>query len=131
MTLAVSGSINRVRQPTIPIAMLEPVQKRFITFDFIIDTGFDGDLQLPTADIRKLGLTSTGTVNTQLADGQVVRARTYPASVVWFGTSTAVNVVESEKNIPLIGAKLLWGSSMTVQWEFGGSVTITPIAETE
>ena len=82
MTLAVSGSINRIRQPTIPVAMLEPGRRQFIAFNFIIDTGFDGDVQLPTADISRLGLTSTGTVNTQLADGQVVRARTYPATVI-------------------------------------------------
>ena len=131
MTPAVSGSINRVRQPTIPVAVLDPERRQFITFNFIVDTGFDGDLQLPKADISRLGLTSTGTVNTQLADGQVVRARTYPATVVWLGTSTAVNVIESEKNIPLMGAKLLWGSSMTVQWEFGGLVIIAPLSEPE
>jgi len=131
MTLAVSGSINRVRQPTLPVAILDPGRRQFITLNFIIDTGFDGDSQLPTADISRLSLTSTGTVNTQLADGQVVRARTYPATVIWLVTSTAVNVIESEKNIPLIGAKLLWGSSMTVQWEFGGLVTIAPLSEPE
>ena len=127
MTLAVSGSVNRVRQPTVPVAILDSGSRQFVALNFIIDTGFDGDLQLPTAHISRLGLTSTGTVNTQLADGQVVRAKTYPATIIWLGTSTAVNVVESEKNIPLIGAKLLWGSSMSIEWEFGGHVTITPL----
>lgn len=46
-------------------------------------------------------------------------------------TPTVVNVVESETNIPLIGAGLLWGSVMTVEWEFGGAVTVGPISRPE
>lgn len=62
-----------------------------------------------------------------MADGQVVRARTYPATVMWLKIPAIVNVIGSERNIPLIGANLLWGSSMVIEWEFGGLVTVTPI----
>lgn len=112
-----------------PVAVHNQARQQFVTFNFIIDTGFNGYLQLPIADIGRLGLTSTGTVNTQLADGQVVRARTYPATVMWLETPTVVNVIESERGIPLIGTNLLWGSSMTIEWEFGGLVTIAPLPE--
>lgn len=127
----VRGNINLAGQAMIPIAVQSLARRQLVPFYFIIDTGFNGDLQLPMADIARLGLTSTGTVNTQLADGQVVKANVYPVTVMWLGIPTTVNVIESERNIPLVGAGLLWGSSMTVQWEFGGLVTIAPLAEPE
>ena len=127
----VSGSINRAGQPTIPVAVQNLARQQFITFNFIIDTGFNGHLQLPAADIGRLGLALTETVDTQLADGQVVEADVYPATVLWLGAPTAVNIIESENNIPLVGAGMLWGSVMTVEWEFGGSVTVEPIPEPE
>ena len=63
----------------IPIAGQNLARRQFVPFYFIIDTGFNGDLQLPIEAIDRLGLTSTETADTQLADGQVVRANTYPA----------------------------------------------------
>ena len=131
MSAVATGSINRAGQATMPVAVENPVRQQFITFHFIMDTGFNGDLQLPVADIGRLDLTSTETTDTQLADGQVVRADVYPATVLWLGTPTAVNIIESENNIPLVGAGMLWGSVMTVEWEFGGSVTVEPIPEPE
>ena len=52
----------------------------------------------------------------------------YPALVLWLGTLMAVNIIESENNIPLIGAGLLWGNVMTVEWDFGGRVAVEPIS---
>ena len=115
----------------IPVAMQDLTRRQNITFNCIIDTGFNGDVQLPTIDINRLGLISTGTVNTQLADGQMVRSRTYQAMAIWMEVPTVVNVVESETNIPLIGAGLLWGSVMTIEWEFGGRVSVEPISQPE
>jgi len=112
----------------LPVAVQNPGQRQYVTINFIIDTGFNGHLQLPTADIDRLGLTSTESLNTELADGQVVEADVYPATVLWLGTLTPVDVIESERNIPLIGAGLLWGSVMTVEWEFGGRVAFEPIS---
>ncbi len=112
----------------LPLAVQGVARQRFITFNFNVDTGFNGDLQLAVADIGRLELTPAGIANSQLADGQIVEDRTYPATVLWLGTPTAVNVIESANNISLIGTGLLWGSVMTVEWEFGGSVTVEPIA---
>ena len=115
----------------IPVAIYNPTRRQFITFNFIIDTVFNGNLQLPTTDIVRLGLTSTETIDTQLADGQIAKANVYPATAMWLGTPTAVNVIESERNIPLVGAGLLWGSAMSIEWEFGGRVTVRPLAQRE
>ena len=126
-----TGSINRAGQPMLPVAVQSPARQQFITFNFIMDTGFNGDLQLPAADIGRLGLAPIETVDTELADGQVVEADVYPATALWLGTSTAVNIIESENNIPLVGAGLFWGSAMIVEWEFGGRVSIEPIPRPE
>lgn len=115
----------------IPIAVHNLAHQQFVPFHFIIDTGFNGDLQLPIEAINRLALTSTETTDTQLADGQVVKANAYPATVMWLGIPTAVNVIESERNIPLVGAGLLWGSAMSIEWEFGGRVTVARLAQSE
>lgn len=128
MSAVVSGSINRAGQPMVPVAIQNQSRQQSATFNFIIDTGFNGELQLPIADIGRLGLTPTGIVNSQLADGQIVEDRMYPALVLWLGTLMAVNIIESENNIPLIGAGLLWGNVMTVEWDFGGRVAVEPIS---
>ena len=131
MSAVVTGSINRAGQAMIPIAVQNPARQQFVTFNFIVDTGFNGYLQLPMADIGRLRLTPAETIDTQLADGQVVESRMYRAMARWLETPTAVNVIESEKNIPLVGAGLLWHSSMLVEWEFGGRVTVAPLAQSE
>ncbi len=115
----------------IPVAVQSPALQQFVTYNLIIDTGFNGDLQLPAADIGHIGLAASGTVDTQLADGQVVNTNTYPATALWLGIPTSVSIIESEMNIPLIGAGLLWGTELLVQWEFGGSVTIATLPRSE
>ena len=61
----------------------------------------------------------------------MARATVYLATVMWLGTSAIVNVIESERDIPLIGTDLLWGGSMAIEWEFGGLLTVTPLPRTQ
>jgi predicted aspartyl protease len=44
----IAGSINFSRQATIPVAMMNNNNRQYAQIHSIIDTGFDGDLQLPS-----------------------------------------------------------------------------------
>lgn len=122
-----TGKINLTGQPTVPIIVLNPIRQQFIAFNPIVDTGFSGDLQLPIDDIARLDLTATEKIKTQLADGQVVEADVYSATALWLENPITIDIIASERDIQLIGTNLFWGTSMTVKWQFGGQVIITPL----
>ena len=124
----INGSINRVRQATVPIIVLNPAGQQLAWFNPVIDTGFNGDLQLPVADITRLNLPLVTTRRTILADGQEVDADVYAATVQWLGNSRGVEIIAA-RDLPLIGANLLWETSLTIDWEYGGQVAITPLPE--
>ena len=124
----INGSINRARQATAPIIVLNPASQQFAWFNPVIDTGFNGDLQLPIADITRLNLPLVTTSRTILADGQEVHADVYAATVPWLGNSRRVEIIAA-RDLPLIGANLLWETSLTIDWEYGGQVAITPLPE--
>ena len=126
-----NGSISLTQQATLPIPLLNNNSGQFVAFNFIIDTGFTGDLQLPAADIVRLNLPLVDKLDSQLADGRIVQAEVHAGTVLWFGNQETVNVISAAENIPLVGTKLLWGSAMSVEWEFGGRVTVAPLAPSE
>ena len=127
----IPGSINPIGQATVPVSIMDDASGQFVDFNLVIDTGFNGDVQLPFRDILRLNLPLIDSGRSQLADGRVTRYDVYRATVLWLGNRRAVRVVDGEEGIPLIGANLLWGTAMTVQWEFGGRVSIEPIPKPE
>lgn len=127
----IPGSINPIGQATVPVSIMDETNGRFVTFILVIDTGFNGDVQLPSRDIARLNLPQAGMVDTVLADGSVLESQAHDATALWLGSRRAVKVVDGEEGIPLVGANLLWGTEMTVQWEFGGRVSIEPIPRPE
>ncbi len=126
MTETINGSINQAGQATLPIAVMNTESQQFMGFNPIMDTGFNGDLQLPIDDITRLNLTAVDTVETILADGQVVDADVYTATALWLGNPRTISIIAAQ-TIPLIGANLLWHTSMTINWDYGGSVAITTL----
>ena len=127
----IPGSINPIGQATVPVSIMDEASGQFVDFNLVIDTGFNGDVQLPTGDITRLNLPFIDRGRSQLADGRVARHYVYRATALWLGNRRTVRVLDGEEGIPLIGANLLWGTEMTVQWEFGGRVSIEPIPRPE
>ena len=126
-----TGSINFSRQATIPVAVMNNNSREFVQMNPIIDTGFNGYLQLPSDEIARLNLPPTGTIGTELADGSAVESRLHTATVRWFGNLISVDVLAVEAPISLIGAKLIWGNLTYIEWEFGGRVSVEPLSREE
>ena len=89
----------------------------------VIDTGFDGDLTLPTSLVHALGLPYYSRTIATLADGSFVPLRIFRATVVWDGQDRTAYVLEADGG-PLLGMGMLYGSRVTLDVVDGGDVII-------
>lgn len=94
--------------------------------EFIVDTGFAGDLALPQSLIHRLEAELSGSESFALADGSRLECVVYEMPLDWDDElrSTEILVLEGE---PLLGTRLL--REMLVQAEIsdGGTVQIEPL----
>ena len=84
-----------------------------------IDTGFTGDLVLPSQQIRDLGLFQSGTVKAILADGSEVALQRFACTVDWFGERRELEVVANDGEYPLLGVGMLVGHDLTISYRTG------------
>jgi clan AA aspartic protease len=92
--------------------------------DALVDTGFNGEIALPSPLVKALGLTLIGRERMVLADGTSRFARTYRAFVELNEQRYAVRVVEAGE--PLVGMGLLWGHDLRIQCVSAGNVVLEP-----
>ena len=92
-------------------------------FECVLDTGYDGDIALPSAMIRRLGLVSVGYQDSALANSDIVPLPVYRGIASWHGRLVAVEVVETPRE-SVIGMALLENSTLTIQAWDGGEVFI-------
>lgn len=123
-----TGSINQARQATLSLSIFDAASQQLVSFNLVIDTGFNGDVQLPRSEIARLNLPQIGMTVAELADGGFVESRMYDAIVLWQGARKAVKVIDGAEGIPLVGSSLLWGTAMTIEWQFGGRVAVTALS---
>lgn len=82
-----------------------------------IDTGFTGDLVISRKMIEQLGFTQSSAVMAELADGTQVLLDTYSCMIEWFGEDRVVEVIESDRDFPLLGVGLLSGHKLTIDYQ--------------
>lgn len=92
----------------------------------VIDTGFTGELVLPTTFLEQIGATRVGSSYYQLADGTRCQLERFEVIVLWHDIQRKVEVVGSD-NESLIGMELLIGSTITIDVEIDGKVSILPL----
>ena len=94
--------------------------------EFVIDTGFDDPLSLPSFAIHRLGLRRLSRRSAALADGSLIQFDVYEAHVLWHGEWVYVPVHEADTD-PLIGMALLNGSDLRITARRVGAVGIAPL----
>ena len=119
------GHVNSRGEAVVPLPVHGPAGRQ-LQAQFVIDSGFNGQLSMPFRMVRDLGLTwfeeDTGT----LADGSRATFDVYLATVLWLGQHRRVTVNAMESP-PTIGTELLMGHAISAQWVPGGSVRIEPL----
>jgi clan AA aspartic protease len=119
------GTVRDGREPVIRLALVGAAGQ-VEEVDAVIDTGFTGELTLPSSITALLGHRSRGSEEARLADGEMVLLPTYRIPVLWDGVQQLATVMEAE-NDPLIGMRLLHGYRLTIDAIDGGPVTIEPL----
>jgi predicted aspartyl protease len=119
------GSVN-ARLEAILRLQIEDSSGHLHIFDTIIDTGFNGDVTLTTAEILALGLPRLGEVISQLADGGLQRIDVYDAILWWdsYATQVRVQAVETDS---ILGTGVLAGYELKLPFVAGATVTIDRI----
>ena len=123
----ITGHVGQDRKAIIPIDLLDS-RGRLQRVNAIIDTGFDLELALPRATIRALGLTWRDEIEMTLANGETVGFQLYSATIIWHERRREIRVLETLDEA-IIGADLLWGSTLTMQMREGGDVIIEELPD--
>ena len=97
-----------------------------ISIEFVVDTGFTGELTLPPAAIAALGLPFAYNENVVLATDAHEEVPMHLAIIVWDGDERVARVLAAGSR-PLLGTALLAGSELVAQFLQGGLVTIDSI----
>ncbi len=97
-----------------------------VVIEYVIDTGFIGFLTLPIADVQILNLPFLREMPAKLADGSAIDIDVHAAVILWDGVERSVEVLAMGDR-PLLGAQLLDGHELNVQFADGGTVSITDL----
>lgn len=97
-----------------------------IAVEFIVDTGFAGDLSLPAHLAGLLEGVFAGFGNRRLANGQLLKCGTYEIMLDWNDElrSTEVLILEGD---PLLGTVILQEYLVHMEITEGGQVAIEPL----
>jgi len=94
-----------------------------VEVEFIIDTGFDGALTLPSQIVRQLDAQPFSPQTHLLADGSERSSLVYRLTLAWNGEPREVEALVLE-NRPLIGTLFLDGCHLDIEMFEGGEVVI-------
>jgi clan AA aspartic protease len=94
-----------------------------LEIDFVIDTGFQGALTLPTADVATLQLPLLTRFSVRLADGSIVWVPVHQATILRDRQDTDVAVFAMGLR-PLLGTALLDGFNLNADFTDGGAVSL-------
>jgi clan AA aspartic protease len=117
----ISGIVAN-RHATVALTFLLP-NGSTISIEFVIDTGFTGELCLPLEAVSLMGLTFRHDTFANLADNSEVSLSLYEATVLWDGMERDVLVIATGRR-PLLGTALLDEQELVIQFTEGGLVTI-------
>jgi clan AA aspartic protease len=94
-----------------------------LPIEFVIDTGFTGELCLPLEAVSLMGLTFRHDTTANLADNSEVLLPLHEATIIWDGAQKEVLVIATGRR-PLLGTALLDEQELVIQFTAGGLVTI-------
>ena len=117
-----TGRVNWRLEATIRIG-IQDAAGGLNFFECVLDTGYDGDIALPSVVIRRLGLLSLGSRDSALANSDIVPLPIYRGIASWHGKLIDVEVMGTQHEL-VIGMALLESSTLTIQAWDGGNVLI-------
>jgi clan AA aspartic protease len=103
-----------------PTADVEAIgRRRRVRLTALIDTGFDGDICVPTTVAVSLGLELVGRTDMELADGAVRTGFVFGGWVRFLGKKHRVIIHITESEDALIGTRLLQECLLAIDFAAG------------
>ena len=121
----ITGRVTADREAVVDLIVRGPTGKQR-PLTFLIDTGFDSYLAVPSSVVAELELAFRNETVVVLGDGSSQRLRKFGAEVLWGGTWRDVTVLEAEGGLTA-GMSLLANSRLTIEVLDGGRVFIDPL----
>jgi len=115
--------IGHVRNGFPLVTLALPGRRGTMYVEFILDTGFEGELSVPGHVMRELDSELRASHLFLMADGSDRRAKQYRLSMDWNEEERRTEIIELEGR-PLLGNLLLEGCSVHMDMVDGGEVTI-------
>ena len=112
----------RSRHALLPI-IFHVYSKPDFSIEFVIDTGFSGELTLPIAAVAALELPYDYTNVIRLADDSPLEVPIHRAVIQWNGSERKVRVLATGRR-PLLGTALLDDYELRAQFRESGLVTV-------
>ncbi len=103
-----------------------PGQEGALPVEFIVDTGFNGELALPGNILRQLQSSFSFEEDVQMADGSR-RKRPYSELLLEWDEDARLTEVMMLEGSPLLGNGLITGSLLQIEMTDGGEVLIEPL----
>lgn len=118
--------VGHVRDNLPRIVLALPTLDGMVNVEFIVDTGFDGELALPLTVMRQIDAEFATERLIRLAEGGIRRRACYEVNLDWNDEERLTEILLLEGN-PLLGSELLIGSLVHIEMTNGGEVTIEPL----
>lgn len=107
---------GKVTENLIPMVSIDVRNEAgsYQTLTFTVDTGFNGELTLPPAVIRRLGIPHEEQTLVILADGSQIRPIIYRGITLWHGRRRVTRIIELD-DAPLLGMSMLSDSTLMIR----------------
>lgn len=119
------GTVNALHEVVVPLKLRGPGGAT-ATVEAVFDSGFTGSLTLPPATVAALGLNHRSSAHAKLADGTVTQFEVYAVEIER-GASWITAFVSAVGTEALMGAKLVIGHEVRIEYLPGGAVQIAPL----
>ena len=112
-----NGVVDEFGRAFVPVQLKHRTSGKFVTVHAWIDTGFTGDLLLPTAIVGQLALPLANLIQAELGDGTKTAMPSYECTIDWFGAAVEIELLAAEIEFPLLGVALLEGHQLSIDYE--------------
>ncbi len=114
----------RDRFPRVTLQL--PGLQGLIDVEFIVNTGFDGDLSLPGSLISQIEATASEFRLIQAVGEKARQTQAFEVLLGWHDEERITEVIILE-NAPLLGVGLMEGSLLQAEMQTGGEVLLEPL----
>ena len=108
------GYVNEYGQPLVEITVMGT--RKESTCPAVVDSGFNGDVCVPTSIAIQLGLELVATYTIELADGTVRNELIFAGEVVFNGRKESAEILLTEAQDTLLGTGLLMGRVLEIDF---------------